>query len=385
MGELVRGDEAAERLVLVVDADRGMRFRLPRPADFHGSRNGHGREEVHGCVLAVSRLDGIEGSPEGLCELGQVVATSHDVVVGTRGRDRPDWSIGTEGLGDPVVRDPRADLKLEGHRPARCSGRRDGEGHRGGRVLPPPAFRVPEKLSDLRSGNIREQAPELHEQRHRGHAEHGETLDLLSFQTPSHLLGEGLSQVAQVGSPVVRVMVGQAQADHVEVDPAAIRRVQVREHGRLHVLGGDMGFIRGDACRVADHVACAILVDARHDLDAPLMTGLHRAEAFHGVVLPRLRSVDEAMVGIAHQHQVGGVVGELRRKDRIATRAVRTVGDDVGDVGLVQVRLPGDEVADEALVAPVELAPPGGLAPDDCLDVCRECLAGGPGRFGGGP
>ena len=56
------------------------------------------------------------------------------------------------------------------------------------------------------------------------------------------------------------------------------------------------------------------------------------------MVRDKILAVEYAMVHVADEHQVVGIVGEQRRADRIPSRTVGRVGYDVSDVGCVGVR-----------------------------------------------
>ena len=71
--------------------------------------------------------------------------------------------------------------------------------------------------------------------------------------------------------------------------------------------------------------------------------------------------------------RIGGL-SELRGQVAVTAQAILGAGNDVGDVGCVEVLFPGGEISDGTLVASGVLASSGSLAPDDCLDVCWKGL-----------
>ncbi len=60
--------------------------------------------------------------------------------------------------------------------------------------------------------------------------------------------------------------------------------------------------------------------------------------------------VDEAVVWIAQEHEVGRLLGQLGRQDRISTRAARLLCNDVREVGTVHL-VQGELVTPERYIA----------------------------------
>jgi hypothetical protein len=58
-------------------------------------------------------------------------------------------------------------------------------------------------------------------------------------------------------------------------------------------------------------------------------------------------TVEYAVMGVAYQHQVARIMGELGRENGIATGAINGIGYDVADVGRVGVGGSGNLVADQ--------------------------------------
>jgi hypothetical protein len=78
------------------------------------------------------------------------------------------------------------------------------------------------------------------------------------------------------------------------------------------------------------------------------------------------------MVLCAEEHEIAQVLGERGRSNRISARAVGAVGDYVRDEAELPILAPGDQVADEFLVAPAVFAAPGSLRPKGDLNF-RFC------------
>lgn len=74
------------------------------------------------------------------------------------------------------------------------------------------------------------------------------------------------------------------------------------------------------------------------------------------------------MVLRTEQHEIAQVLGERGRANRVAARAVGTVGDNVRDEAELPVLAAGDQVTDEFLVAPAVFAAPGSLGPEGDLN-----------------
>ena len=99
--------------------------------------------------------------------------------------------------------------------------------------------------------------------------------------------------------------------------------------GSLHgwPAGGSLG---GSLTKSRECLARS-LKDARtkrFSQDAGLMASLHLAKNIHGMRVDHF-TVDDAVVLVAHEHQVVRIVSELGQEDRVAARSIGRVAHDV--------------------------------------------------------
>jgi hypothetical protein len=127
---------------------------------------------------------------------------------------------------------------------------------------------------------------------------------------------------------------------------------------------------------VPNDMAAEILVDAGDGPDARFVTALHRDQHVLRMFVNHL-AVEHAVVGVADQHEVVGIVRQLEGPLRVSARSLGRVRHNVSDVGRVGVRGAGYLVADQEPVAARVLTAACGTAPDDALDSVGDRLAPG--------
>ena len=272
-------------------------------------------------VLAVRRLHRVEDAAHAPAEARQILGPMHDVVM-RRGRGQfPETGVtapSTEAMRSSVMVALSASFRatcLPGRRLARWMY------SMGVRSVRQRQSCLRRSWVDIDRGNVGEEPPELDEQRLWCQGEEGEVAEVADVEAIADLTIELPAEIGDLELPIFDLVIAVIDAVHVEGDRLALGGIARRQHRRLGTIEVDRVIVLADPGAVKDDMARPIFIDLGDRLNPRLVPALHVEEDRRGVAADGL-PVDQPVVRVAHQHEVGNVVGEERRAKRIAARPV---------------------------------------------------------------
>ncbi|QGU21058.1 DDE-type integrase/transposase/recombinase (plasmid) [Mesorhizobium huakuii 7653R] len=167
-----------------------------------------------------------------------------------------------------------------------------------------------QQLPDVCSRDVRDQTSQFDQERDRRQSKYCQATDFLPLHPPSDFLGEAGPQVADVDAPEVRFVIGQIERREIEINPTMVKGIAIRDHRPFEVAFGHGGFVGPDTRSVSNDVTAQILVDGCDRPDPVFVAALHRHQHIRGMLGDHL-AIENAMMAVADQHQVVGLLGKI--------------------------------------------------------------------------
>src|SRR5262249_25017946 len=135
-------------------------------------------------------------------------------------------------------------------------------------------------------------------------------------------------EILTMETPKLRLVIAVGAAEQLDVERApAFRRIVLRQHGGANEVIGYRRLMVADLGRETKNVGGAVFRNVSDDVDAAFMRRLHHKEPVLGMLVD-LIDVNQLVMHMAHQHQIGDLIANEGRTNSVATRAGRGFGND---------------------------------------------------------